>query len=34
MISAREFDCIVENDILEKSYTEVFRLVNSFIDEK
>jgi guanylate kinase len=33
MMSAREFDCIVENDILEKSYTEVFRLVNNFINE-
>jgi hypothetical protein len=32
-MSSREFDCIVENDILEKSYTEVFRLVNNFINE-
>ena len=33
MMSAKEFDCIVENDMLEKSYTEVFRLVNNFINE-
>ena len=33
MMLATEFDCIVENDILEKSYTEVFRLVNNFINE-
>ena len=33
MMLATEFDCIVENDILEKSYKEVFRLVNNFINE-
>ena len=33
LMLATEFDCIVENDILEKSYTEVFRLVNNFINE-
>ena len=33
MLLADKFDCIVENDILEKSYKEVFKLVNNFINE-
>ena len=33
MMLATEFDRIVENDMLEKSYIEVFRLVNNFINE-
>ena len=30
---ADKFDYVVENDILEKSYKEVFKLVNNFIHE-
>ena len=33
MLLADKFDYIVENDILEKSYKEVFKLVNNFINE-
>ena len=33
MLLADKFDHIVENDILEKSYKEVFRIVNNFINE-
>ena len=33
MLSANKFDYIIENDILEKSYKEVFKLVNNFINE-
>ena len=32
MLLASKFDCIVENTILEKSYLEVFKLVNNFIN--
>ena len=30
---AEKFDYVVENDILDKSYKEVFKLVNNFINE-
>ena len=33
ILLADKFDYIVENDILEKSYREVFNLVNNFINE-
>ena len=33
ILLADKFDYIVENDILEKSYKEVFKLVNNFINE-
>ena len=33
MLLADKFDYIVENDVLEKSYEEVFKLVNNFINE-
>ena len=33
ILLADRFDYIVENDILEKSYREVFNLVNNFINE-
>ena len=33
ILLADKFDYVVENDILEKSYKEVFRLVNNFINE-
>ena len=33
MLLADKFDYIIENDILEKSYKEVFKLVNNFINE-
>ena len=29
----KQYDYVVENDILEKSYKEVFKLVNNFINE-
>lgn len=32
MLLADKFDYVVENDILEKSYNEVFNLVNNFIN--
>ena len=32
ILLAKEFNCIVENDILEKSYSQVFELVNNFIN--
>ena len=32
MLLADKFDCVVENDILETSYNEVFNLVNNFIN--
>ena len=33
ILLADKFDYVVENDILEKSYKEVFKLVNNFIHE-
>ena len=33
MLLADKFDYVVENDILEKSYKEVFKLVNNFFIE-
>ena len=33
ILLADKFDYVVENDILEKSYNEVFKLVNNFIHE-
>ncbi|MAQ00219.1 MAG: guanylate kinase [Flavobacteriaceae bacterium] len=33
ILLADKFDCIVENDILKKSYSKVFKLVNNFINE-
>ena len=33
ILLADNFDYVVENDILEKSYKEVFKLVNNFIHE-
>ena len=33
MLLADKFDYIVENNIIEKSYSEVFKLVNNFINE-
>ena len=33
MLLADKFDYVVENNIIEKSYSEVFKLVNNFINE-
>ena len=33
ILLADKFDYVVENDILDKSYKEVFKLVNNFINE-
>ena len=33
ILLADKFDYVVENDILEKSYKEVYKLVNNFINE-